>query len=117
MSLLPHTTQPITSEPASYEMRAWMENVTTSFSNINFEYVFAVGDVTTLGSQFIRVGGPYTVTLNPDPVDGETVQIQPDGAYTVTIVGLINGVTPSYISAAYDFLEVRYVKDIGEWVG
>ena len=116
MSLLPHTVQPITSEPASYEMRGWMESIDSKTSNNSLIYTAVSGDVTTTGSQFLRVTTACIITLNPSPQDGETIQIQPDGNFTVTISGSINGATPSYMYVAYDLLEVRYVQDLGEWV-
>ena len=117
MSLLPHTTQPITTEPASYEMRGWMEGVSSSINNIALTYTAVSGNVTTTGSQFLRVNGPYIVTLNALPADGEQVDIQLGGNYTVQIVGMINGVAISYMHVAYDYLSLRYVADLGEWVG
>lgn len=116
--LIPHTSQPITNadDTASYEMRGWMESISSSASNNSLTYTVVSGDITTTGSQFLRVTTACTVTLNPLPRDGETVQVQPDGNFTVTISGIINGVTPSYMHVAYDLLEIRYVQDLGEWV-
>ena len=70
MNLLPHTTQPITTEPASYEMRGWMERVKILGSGS-----IGSGETThtTNGDVFLTClnSAPVIVTLNLSPVDGE----------------------------------------------
>jgi hypothetical protein len=117
MILIPHSQQPIVEElPATTEMRAWMELVTNVVKNYSQEFRSIAANYTTNGSQFLRVTGACTITLNPSPNNGERVNIQPDGGFTVTIVGTINGATPTNITTAYEMVALTYITELGEWV-
>ena len=116
--LLPHISQPITDldDTASYEMRGWMEGVDRSVGNNTLIYTTVSGPITTDGSMFIRVSAATTITLNPTPLDGERVQVQSDGFFTVTISGSINGGSSVMLTAAYDLLDLKYISELNEWV-
>lgn len=113
---LPHLTQKITTlDSASYEMRSWMERVSSALNPV-FSSISS-STYTTSGNEFLRFTAACTVTLNASPENGEIVEFQPDGSFTITINGPINGGSSTSLSTAYDFLKLRYVVELGEWVG
>jgi len=70
----------------------------------------------TTGDQIVicRNSSPLTLTLNPNPRDGEKVTIIRKDA-SVTIVGNINGGASVMLSSKNDILDVYYTLAAGEW--
>ena len=78
----------------------------------------AAGDTafTTTGNQLIICNntGALTITLNTLPDDGEQITvIRRDAA--VSLVGTLNGSTPTSIPSKYDILDVYHTLAAGEW--
>ena len=58
---------------------------------------------------------PITITLNTNPSDGEFVEMLKETDPIVTIVGTINGTTPTDFIFAGDGIKIRYTRAAGEW--
>lgn len=71
---------------------------------------------TTTGSQVIICNntGALTITLNTLPDDGERLTIIRRDA-SVSLVGTLNGSTPTALPSKFDILDVYFTLSAGEW--
>ena len=121
MSLLPHTTQPITSEPASYEMRAWMEMIQSAsevlavFNNITV----IGGSYTASNLDFINAKSNAVISLtNTPPVNSVIIVRNGDGS-SIRINGngrTINEQAGAILKKKETAIVIHYFSDSDEWL-
>lgn len=72
---------------------------------------------TTAGNQIIICtnSSPINITLNLTPDDFEEVHIKRQNS-SVSIIGTIDGSSPSAIPSKYDSVHLIYSSDAGEWL-
>jgi len=100
------------------ELESTIEQVISTFDDTVEIITIATGDTafTTTGNQTIICNNTaaLTITLNLLPDDGEKITvIRRDAA--VSLVGTLNGSTPTPIPSQYDVLDVEFTLAAGEW--
>jgi len=84
---------------------------------VEVEIISVSADYTTTGDQIIICTNTssITVTLNPNPADGEEVHIKRQNTGVVTIVGDIDGQTSITPVLRYDSPHLVYTIEANEW--
>ena len=127
MSLLPHTTQPITTEPASYEMRGWMEGVNDSLASLEiliaavgqYNSITVTGPYTASNLDFINAKSRAVITLPANPIENSVIIVRNGDGSTITVNPngkTLNGETIGYIRSKGTALVIHYFIDSDEWL-
>ena len=98
---------------------AWMEEISRLINSIDVLTTIIVdstaADYTTTTSQLIAVTGPLTITLNPTPIDRETVIVFHDGA-DGDYINVTDGSDTDTLIVPGTVMVYTYFAALGRWV-